>query len=357
MKTNQVTADLKPYPAEELNRIKKRLLDQDKEIFDFGTGDPRIPVWQPIREALADAIPEVSQYPSIGGTEVLRDAHVGYLKRRFDLSVSDDLDVIPSGGSKEAVFHAALSLVGRGNGKKLIIYPDPGYPVYGSSTLFAGGTPYPVSLRTDHGFLLEPWDLPEFVQKDAAAIWVNYPHNPTGATAPADYWEKLVTWARETDTVLLSDDCYNDIYMVGEDAPGSPLQFGAEMVLSFMSLSKRSGMTGFRSGMIAGDPELLQSMQRARANMGIATPTFIQSAAAVAWNDDDHVAERRQIFTDRMNVAAPVFQELGLIDEAPKATFYIWSRLPEKFGTGDIKRDCEINIVMHTAPTTPKRAL
>lgn len=347
-KVNKVTAELAEYPMEELARIRKELVKKGQPVFDFGTGDPKIPTWAPIREGLIGAIPEISQYPSVKGIDALRSAQQGYLERRFDLSPTSGYEIIPSAGSKEAIFHIALSLVGRAGGKKHIIYPDPGYPVYRSSTLFAGGIPFPVKLSPDNGFLLEPWELPPYIQRDAAAIWLNYPHNPTGATATREYWERVVEWCHKTDTILLSDDCYVDIYDSAidlkpvEDAkdderPFCPLQLSSDRVLTFMSLSKRSGMTGYRAGFIAGDADIVKAVLRARANFGVGQPDFVQQSAVVAWADDEHVRERRKIFTHRIAQAAPVFQELGLLDTPPKATFYLWVRIPQAFGTGDVR--------------------
>lgn len=350
-KVNKITAGLEPYPMEELTRIKKELVKKGKPVFDFGTGDPRIPTWAPIRDALITALPIISQYPSVKGSEELKAAQQGYFSRRFGINPDSGYDVIPSQGSKEAIFHIALSLVGRAGGKKHIVYPDPGYPVYKAATKFAGGIPYPVLVTSDNGFLLEPWNLPPYVQRDAAAIWINYPHNPTGATAPRDYWVRLVEWAHKTDTILLSDDCYVDIYDSALDdqidaansdfetdpRPFCPLQFSSEKVLTFMSLSKRSGMTGYRAGLIAGDKEIIAAVLRARANFGVGSPDFVQSASVIAWNDDDHVAERRKIFTHRLRQVAPVFQDLDMLNEVPSATFYLWTKIPHSFGQADIK--------------------
>ena len=346
-KINKVTHELAEYPMEELARIRKELVSQGKPVFDFGTGDPRIPTWEPIRDACREAIPEISQYPSVKGSDALRNAHEGYLRRRFSLRPGD-YEVIPTAGSKEAIFHIALCLIGRAGGKKHVIYPDPGYPVYRSSTLFAGGIPYPVKLSAANGFLLEPWDLPPYIQRDAAAIWINYPHNPTGATANKEYWTRIGEWCHKTDTILLSDDCYVDIYDSAidqnpleadqeDDRPMCPLQLSNDRVLSFMSLSKRSGMTGYRAGFIAGDSDIIKAILRARANFGVGSPDFVQKAAITAWNDDAHVVERRAIFSQRIAEAAPVFQELGMLDEAPKATFYLWTKIPGAFGTGDVR--------------------
>jgi aspartate/methionine/tyrosine aminotransferase len=343
---------------EELSRIKAGLVKEGKPVYDFGTGDPRIPTWHPVRDALIKSLPEISQYPSVKGIEKLAVAQAGYLKRRFNLVTGNELAVIPSQGSKEAIFNIALCLVGRAGGKKHIIYPDPGYPVYRSSTLYAGGIPWPVRVTAANGWLLEPWNLPDNVQKNVAAIWINHPHNPTGATAPLDYWRRVIDWCHKTDTILLSDDCYVDIYdsaidvnldsapeLKGGTFPGvevdprplNPLQLSTDRVLSFMSLSKRSGLTGYRAGMVAGDPRVIKPFLNARANFGVGSPDFIQHAAAVAWADDDHVVERRRIFSRRLANFGPLLKDLGMIDAIPSTTFYLWAKIPSRFGDDDVK--------------------
>jgi succinyldiaminopimelate transaminase len=340
---NDFTSTLAPYPMEELARIKKEVRGRGQRVFDFGTGDPTIPTWKPIMEALKGNVAEVSQYPTIIGGEELRTAQVNYLKRRVGLAESPDWTVIPTRGSKEAIFHIALSLVGRCGGKKKILYPDPGYPVYRSSAIFAGGIPTPVRLLPDNGFLFEPWKISKSITSGAAAIWVNYPHNPTGACAPKSYWEKLIDWCHETDTILLSDDCYLDIYSTELDAqagidhlPICPLGISTDRVLTFMSLSKRSGMTGYRAGLIAGDVRILAPHIRARANFGLGMPEFIQKAAICAWNDDDHVRNRRKIFNERIDAASAPLIDMGLLSEKPEATFYLWCKIPQSFGTDDV---------------------
>jgi len=341
---NDVTEQMKPYPMEELTRIRQGVIAKGMKVYDFGTGDPRIPTWPKIIEALKAALPAISQYPSVSGIGELREAQSDYLKRRFAIAGDKNVALAPTAGSKEAIFHIALSLVGRA-GKKLVIYPDPGYPVYKSSTLFAGGIPYPVALKAENGFLLEPWDLPKNIQSQAAAIWLNYPHNPTGATATKAYWEKVIAWAHTNDCVLLADDCYVDIYDTRIDAapPGGedrrpicPLALSSDRVLTFMSLSKRSGMTGYRSGFIAGDARILKPHLQARANFGVGMPNFVQAASVVAWLDDAHVVERRKIFSNRINLAAPVLQRLNLLERTPEATFYLWCKVPEGFAGNDI---------------------
>ena len=336
---NPVTLNLPPYPMEALKKIKTDLVDQGKRVLDFGTGDPKIPIWPPICSAIREAIDIYSQYPGIRGTRELCLAQEAYLKRRFGLESGENLQTIPVRGSKEAVFHIALSLVGRAGGRKKILFPDPGYPVYQSSVQFAGGEPVAVRLKEENGYLLEPWTLAKDLQENVAAVWVNYPHNPTGANATEAYWKQLIAWCHEKDVILLSDDCYVDIYdeaMEQTSRPVTPLIYSTDRVLSFMSLSKRSGMTGHRLGFIAGDPKLVDLHAKARANFGLASPEYIQAGGVVAWGDDDHVKERNQIFFRRMHSMGTFLKEEGLIDKVPETTFYLWARVPAGWDGDDV---------------------
>ncbi|NRA67821.1 MAG: aminotransferase class I/II-fold pyridoxal phosphate-dependent enzyme [Pseudobacteriovorax sp.] len=331
MTWNDITRNLPAYPMEELARIRSDLLAKGMTVYDFGTGDPQIPTWQPIKDSLSAAIPEVSQYPSIRGTAEIREAIWGYLKRHYQLTPEDGLDILTSNGSKEAVFHTALCAMGR-KGKKTIAYPNPGYPVYRSSILFAQGRPYPIELEQKDHYLIKPWEMPKDIQSDCAALWINYPHNPTGATVTKENLEKIINWCQEKDVLLLSDDCYADIYHSSWDSKGlrpeHPLSISTKNCLSFMSLSKRSGLTGYRTGFIVGDADLMKGLARARANFGVGTPTQTQKAAATAWHDETHVAARRQQFSERIDLAYRYLNELDLIADKPQAGFYLWCRLP-----------------------------
>ncbi|MES2743863.1 MAG: pyridoxal phosphate-dependent aminotransferase [Bdellovibrionota bacterium] len=333
MSLNHVTMNLPNYPMEELAKIRQKLIDNNMKVYDFGTGDPKIPTWEPIRKMMVDSTTSISQYPSSSGCPELIKGIWTYCEKHFGVLPKQGLDVLATNGSKEAIFHIALNIVGRAGGKKTIAYPDPGYPVYRSSTLFAGGTPYPIRLSEKNGFQTEPWNLPADVQADCAALWINYPHNPTGALMEEAHLKKIIAWCKEKDVLLLADDCYIDMFDPEWDKikrrPPTPIMYTHENVIAFMSLSKRSGMTGYRSGFIIGDQRLMPAIAKARANMGVGTPTAIQKAAAIAWTDEEHVLERRKIFSKRIDLAFPYLQKLGMIETKPQATFYLWCKVPK----------------------------
>jgi len=309
----------------ELEERRKALAAQGKRLFDFGLGDPKEPTPAFIREALRAAVPEVSQYPSAAGTPALRRACAGYVKRRFGVELDPETQVAPCAGAKEAVFHLPLAFAGDPARTKVVM-PDPGYPTYEVGARFAGLEPVQVPLGPANRFLLEPEEVGESVLRQTLLFWVSYPHNPTGAVAPRDYLERVGRAAREYGFVVASDECYADIYFGAP--PLSMLEVQVENVVAIHSCSKRSGMTGYRSGFMAGDRDLVAGLKRLRSHPGLASPEFVPAAATAAWSDDAHAAERREIFRRKRDRFLRFFAEKGLVADASDATLYLWLRVP-----------------------------
>jgi succinyldiaminopimelate transaminase len=250
--------------------------------------------------------------------------------RRHGVALDPEAEVLPATGSKEAIFHAPLAFLHPAHERRGVAYSTPGYPVYERGTLFAGGDPMPTKLRAQDGFLLRVEELdPEKVR----ALWINHPHNPTGATASYEYLEKVAAFCREHDVLLFSDECYNDLYS-GEPPP-SILEVTRERTLAFCSLSKRSGMTGYRTAMMAGDAELIAALGKLRPSIGVATQSFVQDAAIAAWSDDEHVVERRRVFGEKREHFKDFFERVGLGYLPTDASFYLWVAVPEAFAGDD----------------------
>jgi acetylornithine aminotransferase len=309
----------------ELEERRKALAAQGKRLFDFGLGDPKEPTPAFIREALRAAVPEVSQYPSAAGTAALRRACAGYVRRRFGVELDPETQVAPCAGAKEAIFHLPLAFAGDPARTKVVM-PDPGYPTYEVGARFAGLTPVQVPLTAANRFLIEPEALGEALLRETLIFWVSYPHNPTGAIAPRDYLARVGEAAKEFGFVVVSDECYADIYF-GEP-PASMLELQVENVVAVHSCSKRSGMTGYRSGFMAGDRDLVATLKKLRSHPGLASPEFVPAAAAAAWSDDAHATERREIFGKKRDRFLRFFGEKGLVADASDATLYLWLRVP-----------------------------
>ena len=327
---NPVLVELPAYPFVRMDERRRELEEKGVKLFDFGTGDPHEPTDHKIRQALIEGVPEVSQYPSAYGARELREAFCGFMRRRHGVELDPDAEVLPAAGSKEAIFHAPLAFLHPSHERRGVAYGTPGYPVYERGGLFAGGETLPVKLRKEDGFLLPVGALdPEKTR----ILWINYPHNPTGATATYSYLKEVALFCREHDILLFSDECYNEIY--SGTPPPSILEVTRERALAFVSLSKRSGMTGYRSAMMAGDPELIAALKKLRPSIGVASPDFVQKAATAAWSDDAHVEKRNRIFAEKRALFVDFFKRVGLRVLPTNASIYLWVEGPKAYRGDD----------------------
>lgn len=335
---NPALRALKPYPMAQLQARKAAVAQRGLQLFDFGTGDPVEPTPSFIPEALRQAVPAVSQYPSVAGTPELRQSAAHYLQRRFGVQVDATRQILPTAGSKEAIFHLALAFLDPSSGRDTIVYGSPAYPVYQSSALFAGGREHAVVLERSQGYRLDLAALPRDVLDRCAIAWLNYPHNPTGACVDLAYLRAQAEVARAHGILLASDECYQDLWFAGAAPPPSMLEVATSGVLAFHSCSKRSGMTGYRSGFIAGDADLIAAYRGWRAHFGVGSPSFIERAAALAWSDDAHAATRRDIFATKYAVLAEGLSARGIEILPSNAGLYLWAKVP---GDGDANRYAE----------------
>lgn len=346
---NPVAAGMPPYPMSEIAEIAKRVREEGRAVYDFTIGDPLDPTPDFIRRALLDGVPEVSQYPTVRGRPELRKAAAGWVHRRFGVSLDPDTEILPTNGSKEAIFHLAMLVIDPGSPRRGVVYGEPGYPVYERGAALAGGIPLPVPLTSENDFVLDPTELSPEAAERTAVLWLNYPHNPTGATATLDDHRRILDWSRDRSVLVCSDECYVDTYY-GDGKPSSLLEAAGDQrggALAFFSCSKRSGMTGYRTGFVAGDARLLRAYAELRTSLGTATPDFVQHAAIFAWSDDRHAAQRRSVFSAKRAIFDRLFGEIGVDVVASKAAFYMWLRAPGGM-TGDAysKRLIEAGILV-----------
>jgi succinyldiaminopimelate transaminase len=312
---------LRVYPFVRLTQAKNERLARGEQVVDFGIGEPREETPAFIRAALADAIEPMSTYPSAEGLPELREAIAAWSGRRFGAALDPDTEVVPTLGSKEAIFHLA-QIVGPGK----VALTVPGYPVPERGALFAGREVVEAPLEAQRGFLP---DLDALPLGELALLWLNYPNNPTAATVTAEFLERAAALAREHDFVMASDEAYSEIYF-GPEPPVSALSLGDRTnVVAFNTLSKRSSMPGYRSGFAAGDPQIVAALKRYRPNVGVAPQEFVQRAAAAAWRDEEHVDAVREIYRAKRDVVLPAFESLGLRHAGGDASFFLWLALPE----------------------------
>jgi LL-diaminopimelate aminotransferase len=287
-----------------------------------------------VRERAKTAVDEraCSGYPAYQGDPAYRAAVAAWMGRRFGVTLDPEREVCATIGSKEAVFHVHEAFVDPGD---LVLVPSPGYPPYKRGTLFAEGVPWFYPLRRANGYLPDLRAIPADVARRARAIWVCYPNSPTGAVAPRSFYEELFELAERHDWLVLSDEAYSEIYFTDEPPP-SALNVQKERCLAFFSMSKRSAMTGWRVGWVAGDPALVALFRKVKTNVDSGTPTFVQDAAVAALEDEAHVAGFRESYRHKRDVLVRGLVAAGLEDPTPDATLYVWQRAPRGMSGVDL---------------------
>ncbi len=324
MRFNPALATLPTYPTVALDRVRDRLRAEGRPVYDFGTGDPTEPTPAFIRDAMCASVPDNCRYPTVVGEPAVREAFAGYAQRRLGVTLDPATQILPTSGSKEAVFHLPLLVIDPAAPDRGVVFPDPGYSVYYRGTVLAGGEPIPQRLSGD--FVQRVWELPEAVLQRTRMVWINTPHNPCGAVMTEADLRRTWEVCRAHDILLVSDECYMDTWF--DVPPPSILQVASEGVLAMFSLSKRSGMTGYRAGIVAGDPVVMKKLRELRANPGLAPQDFVNTAAAAAWGEDSHADARRHIFAAKRKVLTDFLAEAGVEVVASEASFYLWVRAP-----------------------------
>jgi LL-diaminopimelate aminotransferase len=343
---NEWLEELPRYPFVALREKKKALREKGVEVIDFSIGDPVAPTPDLVLAAAAEGMKQYqsSGYPENKGSDEFRHAVAAWLSRRFGVTMDAEREIFPSLGAKEAVFAFPNTIRGGA-----VIVPTPGYPPYYSGARAAGKRVYFVPLRPQKRFLPDLEAIPSAVAKDARIFWINYPNNPTTVMAPREFYLELIEFCRDHDIIIASDECYTEMYR--DRAPESILQYGKEGIVVFQSLSKRSNMTGWRVGYMAGDADIISVFLSAKENMDSGCATFLQKAAVAALSDETHVQAMRSEYDEKRKIMTAALKEMGLPDGYADATFYIWQPVPPEISSLEFAaRLLEENIALVVTP-------
>jgi succinyldiaminopimelate transaminase len=318
LQLSPLLAELEQYPFARLDEWRAEARRRGIDMIDFGVGDPREPTPAFIRDALVAGITEVSSYPRAVGLPEYREAVSAWIQRRFGVATDPGVEIVPTLGSKEAIFSFAHVVVGK---RRLVAIPEPGYPVYERGALFAGGDVVSVPLREETGWLP---DLDAFDRWDELAVfWTCYPNNPTGASAPLSFYDELAGRAREHGFLLCSDEAYSELWF--GDEPVSALQLADRTnVVVFNTLSKRSSMTGYRCGFVCAPGDVADALRAFRPTLGTAPQEFVQRAGIAALADERHVEDVRAVYGRKREILVPAFEEQGVRLAGGDATFFLW---------------------------------
>jgi len=336
MKLAERLSKLPPYLFVEINRKIVERKNRGVDIIDFTVGDPDLPTPPHVIEYMCQMShdPAIHRYPETAGLPRLRQAIAQWYHQRFGVTLNPNREVLPLIGSKEGIGHIPLVFLGPGD---IALVPNPGYPVYAMGTLLADGKPYFVPLKEENDFLPDFEAIPENVANRAKLLWLNYPNNPTGAVADLDFFERAVHFARRHDLAVCHDAPYTEIAFEGYKPP-SFLQVpeAKEVGVEFHSLSKTYHMTGWRIGMVVGNAEMVNALFQIKSNLDSGIPWAIQYAAVSALSGpQEHIAEHNAILERRRNKLVKAVNQIGLKARMPKATFYIWAKIPPGYTSAD----------------------
>ncbi|MBN1824321.1 MAG: LL-diaminopimelate aminotransferase [Endomicrobiales bacterium] len=332
-RSNKKLEKLPPYLFVEIDRKKKAAMERGVDIISLGVGDPDRPTPAHIIKAGQKALekPANHQYPFGAGLISFRKAVAGWYKSRFNVTLDPETEIWTLLGSKEGIGHFHLAFVDPGD---VVLIPEPGYPVYNTGTIFTDGEPYFMPLVEENGFLPDLKKIPESVARKAKVIFVNSPCNPTAAVAPRSFFEELVAFAKKYGIIVAHDAAYSEIFY--EEKPMSFLEVpGAmEVGVEFHSLSKTYNMTGWRLGWVCGNAGIVKGLGTVKDNYDSGVFQAVQEAGTEALNGSQQcVEEMRNLYRERRDVFVDGLRKLGWKVNKPKATFYVWARTPQGYGS------------------------
>ena len=328
---SQRIANQPPYLFAEIDRVKAEVIARGVDVISLGIGDPDLPTPDFIIDALDAAArePVNHQYSSYAGMQAFREAASRWYANRFNVQLDASKEMLGVIGSKEAIANFPFAFIDQGD---VVLYTEPGYPVYKSGTLYAGGEPYALPLLESNDFMPDLASIPDDIRERAKILWINYPNNPTSATGSESFFKEAIAFCAKHNIILAHDAAYTEIY-AGEK-PFSILEFpGAkDVAIEFHSLSKTFNMTGWRLGMVAGNETYVQALGKIKTNLDSGQFQAVQMAGVAALDNAPKVAaELNPIYAARRALMTDALRKAGIEPYQTDATFYIWSRVPDGF--------------------------
>ena len=325
-------AQLPPYLFKEIDRKKAEVRAKGVDIIDLGVGDPDLPTPEPVIRALKKAVddPANHRYPSYSGLNTFKETVAEWYRDRFGVVLDASAEVVSLIGSKEGIAHFPLAFINPGD---VALVPSPAYPVYNIATIFAGGESFFMPLLRENNFLPDLKSIPKEAAERAKIMFINYPNNPTSAVADLDFFRQVVSFAKEHDILVCHDAAYTEMAFDGYRPPSFLEVAGAKEVgIEFHSLSKTYNMTGWRIGFAVGNPIAVDGLGAIKSNIDSGVFQAIQMAGIAAIKgDQSSVEETNRIYKERRDLMVGGLRESGFEVETPKATFYLWIRVPQGY--------------------------
>lgn len=336
MEVSQRLKSIPPYVFAEIDKKRQAKIAEGVDVINLGIGDPDQPTPRHIVEAMHDALenPANHHYPPFGGMKEYKEAIVAWCKKRFGIDIDVNNEVTSLIGSKEGLHNTIMAFIDKGD---INIIPDPGYPVYRTSTILAGGEPYFMPLTPENNFLPDLDAIPEAVLKKAKLLMISYPNNPTAGVADLAFFEKAVAFCKKHNIMLCHDLAYSEMTFDGYKAPSILQVKGAkEIAFELHSLSKTYNMTGWRIGFAIGHSEAIKAIAKIKSNIDTDIFKPIQLAAVAAMNGPtDHITYCNNLYIERRDLAVERLNSLGWNIKPSKATFYMWIPTPTGMSAAD----------------------
>jgi LL-diaminopimelate aminotransferase len=316
---------LPPYLFAAIDKAKAEIIKKGIDVINLGIGDPDMPTPVHIVESMKKAVanPERHRYPSYEGMLTFREAAAKWYKRSMNVDLDPEDEVLTLIGSKEGIAHIPLAFLNPGD---VSLVPDPAYPVYNIGSILADAKPYKMPLLAENDFLPDLDAIPKSIAKKAKLMFLNYPNNPTSATATIKFFEEVVDFANQNEILVVHDNAYSEMTFDGYKAPSFLNVSGAkEIGIEMHSLSKTYNMTGWRIGFAVGNSEILSGLGKVKTNVDSGAFEAVQEAGITALSGPQNcINEMNQIYQERRDALLVGLQELGLEVRSPKATFYVW---------------------------------
>jgi len=340
MKISGRIEKLKPYLFVEINKKIAEKKAKGEEVISFAIGDPDIPTPPHIIDRLCREAqdPANHRYPESAGLPELWQAIARWYQKRFNVSLDPETEVLPLIGAKEGIGHIAFCFIDSGD---IALVPDPAYPVYSIGTQLAGGRPYYMSLKESNGFLPDLSGIRDYILQKTKLLWINYPNTPTGAVAELDFFNRVVEFARKHDILVCHDGPYTEVAFEGYQPVSFMQADGARDIgVEFHSLSKTYNMTGWRIGMVVGNAKAVDALRTLKSNLDSGIPQAIQYMAIEALTGPQEcISEHNAVYERRRDLIVEVLTSIGLQVSVPKASLYIWARVPEGYTSVDFTAD------------------
>lgn len=336
---------LPPYVFARLDELKAHAREQGLDLIDLGMGNPDGPTPEPVVEAAIAALRNSANhgYPPFEGTASFRAAITRWYHRRYGVNLDPNSEALPLLGSKEGLTHLALAYV---NPQDVVLSPDPAYPAHFRGPLISGGDVYKIRLKPENDWIIDLADIPDHIADRAKILYFNYPNNPTGATAPREFFEDLVAFAHKHQILLVHDLCYAELAFDGYQ-PTSLLEIpgGKEIGVEFHTMSKTYNMAGWRVGFVVGNSRIIQGLRTLKTNLDYGLFAALQSAAETALNlPDSYLEEVQNRYRTRRDFLVRELAELGWNIPKPKATMYLWAPCP----VGMTSTDFALSVLQQT---------